>query len=125
MLPTATRHRILSVCAVGLCLAAIYHLAALVWPTIDPSSSPLRHAIFTAINLAVGAGLWLRPRGIFWFFAALTAQQLHSHGRALLRAWSDQHRVDWPSVVVLVALPFILWLLWQERRVPAATGRVS
>ena len=68
------------------------------------------------IDLALGAGLWFRPRGFFWVFAALTVQQLHSHGHALLQALSEQQRIDWPSTAVLVGLPIILWLLWQDRR---------
>jgi hypothetical protein len=73
-----------------------------------------------AINLGLAAGLWVRPKGFFWVFAALTAQQLHSHGRALLQVASEQHRVDWASVAVLLALPVLLGLLWQERRARAS-----
>jgi hypothetical protein len=114
--PTALRHRALQIGALCLILASAYHGAALLRNAIDPSSSPLRHATFMLLNLAIGAGLWFRPRGFFWVFAALTVQQLRSHGRALLRILSEQQRLDWASVAVLVALPIMLWLLWQERR---------
>lgn|GEM_PF-1640565 len=116
VIPVSLRNRILAVSAIGLVLAAAYHATALAWPAIDPTSSPGRHALFVIVNLAVGAGLWRRPRGFFWVFAALTAQQIHSHGRALLRVLEQQHRVHWESVSVLTVLPVILWLLWLERR---------
>lgn len=113
---TALRHRTLQIGALCLLLASAYHGAALLWSDIDPTSSPLRHALFVLINLAIGAGLWFRPLGFFWVFAALTVQQLHSHGRALLRAVVEEQRFDWASAAVVVGLPVILWLLWQERR---------
>jgi hypothetical protein len=113
---TAVRHRVLQIGALCFILASGYHGAALLGSAIAPTSSPLRHASFLLINLAIGAGLWLRPRGFFWVFAALTVQQLHSHGRALLRVLNEEQRVDWASVAVLVGLPVMFYLLLQERR---------
>lgn len=120
--PTALRHLALRIGASCLILASAYHGAALLVSTIDPTSSPLRHGMFMTLDLAFGAGLWFRPRGFFWVFAALTVQQLHSHGRALFRVLSEEQRVDWASVAVLVGLPIMLWLLGQERRSSTSGG---
>jgi predicted histidine transporter YuiF (NhaC family) len=110
------RQRVLDTGALCLVFAGAYHVAAIVWREIDPSSSLSRHAVFVVINLCLAAGLWVRPKGFFWVFAALTAQQLHSHGRAWFRVLNQQHRIDWVSSGVLMVLPLLLWLLWYERR---------
>jgi hypothetical protein len=111
-----TRQRILDIGALCLLFASVYHIAAIIWRAVDPSSSVTRHVAFVVINLCLAVGLWTRPKGFFWVFAALTAQQLHSHGRAWLRVLNQQHRIDWVSSGVLVVLPLLLWLLWHERR---------
>jgi hypothetical protein len=121
----ASRQRVLRVCAVGLVLASAYHAVALVWPALDPSSSTARHALFVMLNLALAVGLWVLPRGFFWVFAALTLQQLHSHGRTLFRVLGEQHRLHWESVLVMITLPAMLWLLWQERQLRLARSRSS
>jgi hypothetical protein len=110
------RQRILDIGALCLLLAGVYHIAAIIWTALDPSSSVTRHAVFVVINSCLAAGLRTRPKGFFWVFAALTAQQFHSHGRAWLRVLDQQHRIDWVSTGVLVVLPLLLWLLWHERR---------
>jgi hypothetical protein len=107
---------ILRIAAMALGATSAYHLAAIVWRSVDPSSSPLRHSAFVLIDGALAVALWWRPLGLFWVFAALGLQQLHSHGSALLRAWQHEHRVDWASVLVLVALPLICALLYQSPR---------
>lgn len=92
--------------------AAATHVLAIA--RADPPVS--RHALFVAINLATAAGVVLRPRGFAIAFAALTAQQLYSHGGAAIRAWRDEGRVDWPSVIVVVAMPVVLALLVRDRK---------
>jgi hypothetical protein len=77
------------------------------------------------LNLALAVGLWVLPRGFFWVFAALTLQQLHSHGRTLFRVLGEQHRLHWESVLVMITLPAMLWLLWQERQLRLARSRSS
>jgi len=98
-------------------VAAIYHLAVILLPSIDQGSSPERHAVFIAINVAVAVGLFVRPRFFFWLFTALGLQQLHSHGSTLVREWFVAHRLDWQSVLVLVIIPLTWWLLLAEYRV--------
>ena len=104
-------------------VAAIYHLAVVLWPSLDHGSSPLRHGVFIAINLAVAVGLFVRPRFFFWLFTALALQQLHSHGSAFAREWSVAHRLDWQSVLVLVIIPLAWLLLLAEYREKRAGSR--
>lgn len=112
-----TRARALSAAiALGFVVGAAFHLAAVVRATPDPTSSPLRHGVFVAINLLCAAGLLWRPRGFTLFFALLTLQQLASHGALGWRVWRDEHRVDLASVLVLVAMPAVLALLLRDRR---------
>jgi hypothetical protein len=114
MLPARLRHRILAGFAVCLVVVSAYHAAAIVWRDIHPSSSPLRHGLFVVIDLGMAVGLWLRPKGIFWVFAALSIQQLHSHGHRLWRVWSLEHQVDWASVLVVTAVPWVCYLLYEK-----------
>jgi hypothetical protein len=114
MLTLALRHRILNAFAACFGVVSAYHAAASVWRSLDPTSSPLRHALFVFVDLAVGVGLWWRPRGFFWVFAALAVQQLHSHGLALLQAWNRQHRIDWMSVLVLMSILLVCYLLYEK-----------
>lgn len=95
-------------------LAGAYHVFAMVWPTIDPGSGAVRHAVFALIDYALGFALWWRPRGLFWVFAALGIEQLYSHGRALLLAWQTQHRINWASALVIIGLPLVCCLLYAK-----------
>ncbi len=94
--------------AAGFLAAAAVHALALARPEAGDGSPPWRHAVFVVVNLLVAAGVVVRPRGFAAAFAALTAQQLWSHGRAAVDAWRDAGRVDWASVVVLLAMPAVL-----------------
>jgi len=97
-------------------LAAIYHLAALLWPKLDAQSSPGRHGLFVAIDMLVAIGLYRRPSFFFWVFCLLGIQQWLSHGGALLRQFATAHTLDWQSLIVLLVVSFTAWLLWTERR---------
>jgi hypothetical protein len=99
------------VVAAGFAIAALYHAAALAWPELAESSPPWRHALFVAINGAMAAGMLLRPRAFTAIFAALVVQQIVSHGSRALSVWRTEGRVDWPSAIVLVAVPIALALL--------------
>jgi hypothetical protein len=101
--------------AAGFALAAAFHVAAIVAPGIDVPSPAWRHGLFVGINLAAAAGMIFRPRGFAIAFAILTAQQVYSHGTTLVTAWQHESRIDWPSVVVLVAMPSALVLLARSR----------
>ena len=110
------RRALLAAFAAGLVLAAAFHAAAAVVPSLAPSSPTWRHALFVAINLAAAAGLVWRPRGFVPLFALLCLQQLASHGAEAWRAHRDEGRVDVASVVVVCAMPIALALLIAETR---------
>ena len=60
--------------------------------------------------------MWRRPRGFVWLFAALTAQQIYSHGSDALRERAAGQSVDPASLVVLVGMPLVLLALaWDAR----------
>lgn len=110
------RRALLAAFAAGLVLAAAFHAAAAVAPSLAPSSPTWRHALFVAINLAAAAGLLWRPRGFVPLFALLCLQQLASHGAEAWRARRDEARVDVTSIVVVCAMPVALALLVAETR---------
>ena len=70
-----------------------------------------RHLLFIAIDLAAAALVLYRPRGATIAIAALTAQQLYSHGSYAWLLWRKEGRVDWISVGVIVVLPIAFVLL--------------
>ena len=103
--------------------AAVYHATALTVPAFAKIAYPLdypalRHVIFITIN---GSLVWLflwRPIWLVWPYAVLTAQVIQSHGGAAWMLWQTQRRIDWISVLAVVAVPLCLLLLaldWRER----------
>ncbi len=96
--------------------AGLFHGLAILWPAIAEPSPAWRHALFVAINAGCALGFLVRSRGFAGLFAILTAQQLWSHGTYLVEVWRSQRRVDWASVVVLVAMPLGLTLLLRDAR---------
>jgi hypothetical protein len=97
-------------------LAAVYHAVALIGTCFGvAASSPQRHALFIGINLALALGVWYRPRWFVWLFALLCAQQFYSHGRRAID-WASAGRVDWISLLVLVALPIAFFMLLRDSR---------
>lgn len=107
------------VIAVALAIAGSFHVAALVEPSIAEPSPPWRHALFAAINFAFAVGMVKRPRGFAFAFAALALQQLYSHGTYGIDVWRREARVDWASVVVIVAMPIVVVLLARDVRARA------
>jgi hypothetical protein len=95
---------------------AAFHAVALVRPDIAPPSPPWRHGLFAAINTVVAIGMVARPRGFVFAFAALTAQQLVSHGSTAWSAWAEEQRVDVVSLLVVIAMPVLLLALVIEAR---------
>jgi hypothetical protein len=94
----------------GFALAAAYHALALAWPApaFAGPSPAWRHALFVGVNAVFAAGFARPPR---WFPAAvglLGAQQVASHGSYALATWRAEGRVDWASVVVLLAVPLAI-----------------
>lgn len=98
--------------ASGLLLAAAYHVIAIV----NGSGPPGRHALFVVVNLVCAAGFWRPFRGFAVLVALLALQQLVSHGRTLWRVLETEHRIDWPSVIVLIAMPLAVAVVCAERR---------
>jgi hypothetical protein len=94
-------------------VAAGFHLVRLFVPDARPPS-PARHLVFVAINLMVATGLLRRPAVFVPAFACLTVQQLLSHGRSALVAWTAQGRVDWLSLGVLLVVPATCGLLVDD-----------
>jgi hypothetical protein len=94
----------------------VFHALAALGVLPAGSSTPARHALFVLINLAAAAGVWRRPRGFVWLFAALTAQQLYSHGSDAWREHAAGASIDPASLVVLVGMPLVLFALaWDAR----------
>ena len=98
--------------AAGLLVAAGYHVVAI----LNGSGSAARHALFVLVNLLFAAGFWRPFRGFVVLAALLALQQLVSHGRTLWRVLQIEQRVDWPSVIVLIAMPLAVALLVLEAR---------
>ena len=114
-------HRAFLVLTLSFVASAIFHVVAIVVPSVDPSAPTWRHALFIAINLACAAGFAFRPSGrpAPWFVAAfgvLVAQQLFSHGTTLWNEWMGAHRIDVNSVFVLIVMPLALGMLIRALR---------
>lgn len=97
-------------------VAAIFHVVALFAPQVAEPSPAWRHALFAAINVAFAIGMLARPAWYVLAFAALSAQQLYSHGAYGVDVWRREERVDWASVLVVVAMPLVLALLVVDAR---------
>jgi hypothetical protein len=95
---------------------AAFHAVAVARPDFAPPSPQWRHALFAAINTVVAIGMVVRPRGFVFAFAALTAQQLVSHGSTAWSAWAEERRVDVVSLLVVVAMPAVLLALVIDPR---------
>jgi hypothetical protein len=102
--------------AVAFAGVAAFHAAAVARPEFAPPSPPWRHALFAAINTVVAVAMVVRPRGFVFAFAALTVQQLVSHGSTAWSAWAEERRVDVVSLLVVVAMPAVLLALVVDAR---------
>lgn len=94
--------------------AIVYHTKGYLSPTAETPA--WRHALFIGINTISFYGLLQRPRWFIWFWAALTLQQMYSHGSYAWKLWSTQQQVHWISVLVVLMMPVILLVIWLERR---------
>lgn len=85
-------------------VAACYHVAGLF---VALNGSPLwRHVLFIAIDVGCAIGFLKRPPWFTWLFGALAVQQCASHGSALLRTWSNGHRISWLDGLVVFFVLF-------------------
>lgn len=93
--------------------AAIFHAAALLWPTISEPSPPGRHAVFVVVNAFFALCFATRRPWLVWPFAVLTLQQLWSHGGDVIRSLP---RADVQSVVALVGLAaiWVVVIAWKR-----------
>ena len=98
--------------AIGLALAAGYHVIAI----MNGSGSLGRHALFVLVNLVFAFGFWRPFRGFVVLVALLAVQQLVSHGQTLWRVHATEQRIDWPSVIVLIAMPLAVALVVADAR---------
>jgi tellurite resistance protein TehA-like permease len=97
--------------ALGAAGAGLYHLIAIVEPSLIPGGAFWRHGIFAVVDLACAPLLLKRPRWFVFAFAALTLETILSHGGHALRAWQQQKHVDWFSSAVVVAVCLAMSLL--------------
>jgi hypothetical protein len=100
-----------SIVSASFVVGALFHLYYLFAADTSP---PWRNALFAAINLGVAWGCWRQPRWFIWAFGLLLLQQLYSHGSDFAQAWPE--RIDWRSLLVLVAMPAVAFALWRSRR---------
>lgn len=101
--------------------AALFHAAAIVFPNLEHDRAHVpdpawRHALFVAINAAVAAGMLRRPPIFVLAFAALTIQQIVSHGGEAWRAWTLERRIDVTSIGVVILVPLALVALIRDWR---------
>lgn len=94
-------------------LAAIAALH--VHQAIAGNGSALRHWLFVALNLGLGALLVWRHRWAFWPALVLTIQQLGSHGLELARSFNGDAPLDWRSLAVCLFFPTLVTVLFIER----------
>jgi hypothetical protein len=105
-------------------LAAGYHALAIIAPSLGIEGAIWRHALFIGVNLLCAALVLRRPPWFVFAVAALTLQQLQSHGSHLMRLWAAEGRIHWLSLAPITLLPVTLALLIQERRA-IGSGRTS
>ncbi|CAN5424306.1 hypothetical protein BH09MYX1_BH09MYX1_67920 [soil metagenome] len=97
--------------AIAFAFTMLVHVAGAV-RNGDDGSSPMRHAVFAALN---GAFALLFALGIRWLAFPLTAlalQQGYSHGTDLVNA-ARRGELDGASAIVLVFLPLALVYAWR------------
>jgi hypothetical protein len=103
--------------------AAVYHVVGLFVPALSPQTPAWRHGLFVGIN-AVAAWLMLRRPPWFWaLFGLLTLQQIYGHGGKILGVWRDDGRVEWISLITIIAMPIMTYLLYRDWRISREADR--
>jgi len=101
--------------ALGLLGAALSHVVRGLSPA-DPDPG-VRHALFVTIDLLAALGLWRRPRWFVLPFAALTLQQMTTHGAAAAAAIQAGGAPKPVDALVTLGLPLLLaalaWDAWN------------
>jgi hypothetical protein len=83
-----------------------------------------RHELFACLDLALAVLLAVKPRWALAPTAAISAQQMWSHGSDLVGSMQGSGPIDVVSALVVVFFPALLALLAIERR-PHARARTN
>ena len=102
---------------------ALFHLAAILVPTLGNAASLARHAVFIAINAFFATAFFARWRFTIVPVLALAAQQLYGHGADLLRAHAEG-RTDVQSLLVLLFLPVVVASAVRLTRAPSRAAPI-
>ena len=90
--------------------AGLYHLYGLIASLADPRLAAF-HAAFVVIDPVTAYLLVRRPDWFTYAFAALTVQQIYSHGMEALIAWRANAAVDYVSLFIVVFMPALFVLI--------------
>lgn len=94
----------------ALCLvSAGIHLSG-IFGWID-ESPPIRHLIFLWLSLWGSYLLQDRPVFLVYLFPILLIQQYYGHGTRAYRWWTEEGRIDWVSLLVLLILPVAYYFI--------------
>lgn len=96
-------------------LTAVYHVVGLFVRVND--ASPIRHLVFVLVTGVMAYLMLKRPRVLPYLFAVLLIQQLYSHGKDVYLAWTQQGRIDWIGVGVVLIMPSIFLSILLDARV--------
>jgi hypothetical protein len=104
------------ICAALFFLAALYHLAGAVAPSLGIRGAPARHAVFVGIDASFALLLLRRPWWLPLPLALLTFYSVYRHGHGAWKQWQITGQLDWIGVGVVVALPAIFALVVRDSR---------
>jgi len=90
--------------------AGLYHLYGLIASLADPRLAAF-HAAFVVIDPVTAYLLVRRPEWFTYAFAALTVQQIYSHGMEAVIAWRTTSAIDYVSLFIVVFMPALFVLI--------------
>ena len=109
-------------------IACAYHVigvfGVLAHANID-RTSPMRHAVFIGITIALAWYFLARPLWGFPLFVVLLAQQTNSHGRYAWSLWQSAGRIDAISVLTLAVLYAASIALVRDARARLTSERTA
>ncbi|MBY0517996.1 MAG: hypothetical protein K2P81_13895 [Bacteriovoracaceae bacterium] len=89
-------------------LGSAYHVLALLIPNFGEPSPTWRHLLFLLIGLVMTALAYKNKKAFKWALSLLSIQQIYSHGSYLIEVWKIENRIDYWSVITLVAFPLMM-----------------
>jgi hypothetical protein len=115
------RHRLFRLAAAALSFASLYHLAAITVPEFGAMAYPptypfWRHVVLIVINTSFAALFLRRAVWLIWPYALLVLEIYRGHGVDAWTVWHREARIDWVSVITVIAATFGLVLLLVDRR---------